>query len=326
MALVMTAACGFAAAGAAGFSAGSGHFCRKLPWLMDAPDRPAAPAPRRREVRRRTDASVAGSDDFLSARTREELLSRLALTATRPRRVLDAGAATGRASAELARRFRGCRVVSLDLSPARLAAARRSHGRFARRDEVAGDAARLPFRDRVFDMVFANLLLPWFGDPAPVLAEAARVLRPEGLFTFASLGPDSFRELREAWRAVDEEEHVQAFPDMHDLGDALMRAGLRDPVLDVERLTVTYAEPAALWRDLTAAGARNTLAGRSRGLATPARFRRLAEAWERMRDEDGRLPLTLELVYGHCWGGSGLPGADADGAVRISPQQIMRRT
>ncbi len=293
---------------------------------MSVPDGPVASAPRRQEVRRRTDASVAGAEDFLSARTREELLSRLPLTAIRPQRVLDAGAATGRASAELARRYRGCRVVSLDVSQARLAAARRSHGRFARRNEVAGDAARLPFRDRVFDLVFANLLLPWFADPAPVLTQAARVLRPEGLFTFASLGPDSFRELREAWLAVDAGTHVQAFPDMHDLGDALVRAGLRDPVLDVEQITVTYAEPGALWRDLTAAGARNTLAGRSRGLATPARFRRLAEAWGRLRRDDGRLPLTLELVYGHCWGGSGLPGADADGAVRISPQRIMRRT
>lgn len=293
---------------------------------MSRTDRPAFSAPRSREVRRRADASVAGADDFLSARTREELLSRLPLTRIRPRRALDAGAATGGASAELARRYRGCRVVSLDLSTARLAAARRSHTRFARRDEVAGDAARLPFRDQVFDMVFANLLLPWFTDPAPVLAEIARVLRPEGLFTFSSLGPDSLRELRDAWQAVDGGEHVQAFLDMHDLGDALVRAGLRDPVLDVERVTLTYPEPAALWRDLTAAGARNTLAGRSRGLATPARFRRLAEAWGRLRRDDGRLPLTIELVYGHCWGGSGLPAADADGEVRFSASRIMRRS
>lgn len=293
---------------------------------MSPPDRPAFSAPRRREVRRRADASVTGADDFLSARTREELLSRLALTSIRPRRLLDAGAATGRASAELARRYRGCRVVSLDVSPARLAAARRGHSRFARREEVAGDAARLPFRDQVFDMVFANLLLPWFADPGPVLAETARVLRPEGLYTFSSLGPDSFRELRDAWRAVDDRDHVHAFLDMHDLGDALVRAGLRDPVLDVERITVTYAEPAALWQDLTAAGARNTLAGRNRGLTTPATLRRLAQAWERERRDDGRLPLTLELVYGHCWGGSGLPGADASGEVRISPTRIMRRS
>jgi len=293
---------------------------------MSPPDRPAFSAPRRREVRRRADASVAGADDFLSARTREELLSRLPLTRIRPRRLLDAGAATGRASAALVRRYRGCRVVSLDVSPARLAAARRGHGRFARRDEVAGDAARLPFHDRVFDMVFANLLLPWFADPAPVLAETARVLRPEGLCTFSSLGPDSFRELRDAWRAVDDRDHVQGFLDMHDLGDALVRAGLRDPVLDVERITVTYAEPAGLWRDLTAAGARNTLAGRKSGLTTPAAFRRLAQAWEQERRQDGRLPLTLELVYGHCWGGSGLPGADDSGEVRISPARIMRRS
>jgi len=293
---------------------------------MSPPDRPAFSAPRRRDVRRRADASVTGADDFLSARTREELLSRLALTSIRPRRLLDAGAATGRASAELARRYRGCRVVSLDVSPARLAAARRGHSRFARREEVAGDAARLPFRDQVFDMVFANLLLPWFADPGPVLAETARVLRPEGLYTFSSLGPDSFRELRDAWRAVDDRDHVHAFLDMHDLGDALVRAGLRDPVLDVERVTVTYAEPAALWQDLTAAGARNTLARRNRGLTTPATLRRLAQAWERERRDDGRLPLTLELVYGHCWGGSGLPGADASGEVRISPARIMRRS
>jgi malonyl-CoA O-methyltransferase len=292
---------------------------------MSPSDRSAFSAPLRRQVRRRADAGVAGADDFLSARTREELLSRLPLTNIRPHRILDAGAATGSASAELARRYRGCRVVSLDVSTARLAAARGGHGRFARRDEVAGDAARLPFRDRVFDLVFANLLLPWLGDPGPMLAETARVLRPEGLFTFSSLGPDSFRELREAWATVDDGEHVPTFLDMHDLGDALVRAGLRDPVLDVERITVTYAEPAALWRDLTAAGARNTLAGRNRGLATPARFRRLAEAWGRSRRDDGRLPLTLELVYGHCWGGSGLPGADAGGEVRISASRIMRR-
>lgn len=293
---------------------------------MSLPVPPAPSAPRRREVRRRADAAVAGADDFLSAHTRQELLSRLPLTAVRPRRLLDAGAATGSASADLARLYRGCRVISLDISAARLAQARRGHTRFARRHEVAGDAARLPFRDRVFDMVFANLLLPWFADPAGVLAETARVLRPEGLFTFSSLGPDSLRELREAWMVVDEGEHVKAFPDMHDLGDALVRSGFRDPVLDVEQLTVTYTEPASLWRDLTAAGARNTLAGRNAGLATPARFRRLEEAWGRQRREDGRLPLTLELVYGHCWGGSGLPTADAGGEVRIGADQIMRRT
>ena len=292
---------------------------------MSAPEQPAAHELRRRDIRRRADASVEGADDFLSRRTRRELLERLALTTVSPRLVLDAGAGTGGASRELARRYRGSRVISVDLSQRRLAAARRGHGRFARLHEVAADVSRLPFPDRVFDMVFANLLLPYFPGPAVLTREIARVLRPEGLFTFASLGPDSFLELREAWSRVGDEPRMPLLLDMHDLGDTLVAAGFRDPVLDVEHLTVTYADPADLWRDLRAAGVRNVLAGRRRGLATPRQFRRATDHWDRNR-RDGRLPLSLELVYGHCWGCEDRQRAGDGGEIRISPDRILRRS
>ncbi|MEJ2604056.1 MAG: methyltransferase domain-containing protein [Gammaproteobacteria bacterium] len=292
---------------------------------MSEPDQPGTYAFRRRDVRRRADESAGQGGDFLSRHTRSELLGRLSLTTLDPRRVLDAGAATGAASRELAARYRQARVVSMDLSPRRMAAARRGHGRFARRYEVVGDAARLPFRGGVFDLVFANLLLPFFPEPQSIAREVARVLRPEGLFTFSSLGPDSFLELREAWRSVGSEPRVPAFLDMHDIGDALVAAGFRDPVLDVERLTITYGEPDDLWRDLRAAGARNTLAERRRGLATPGLFRRATGHWERSRRE-GRLPLSVELVYGHCWGGNALPASPGSGEIRISPDRILRRS
>jgi malonyl-CoA O-methyltransferase len=122
------------------------------------------------------------------------------------------------------------------------------------------------------------------------------------VFAFATLGPDSLRELAQAWAAVDDRAHVNPFPDMHDIGDGLVRAGLRDPVLDVDRLQVSYATPDRLFADLTRAGARNALAGRGRGLLGRRRFQIMTDALASGR-ADGKIVLDLELVYGHCWGG-----------------------
>ena len=124
----------------------------------------------------------------------------------------------------------------------------------------------IPLGDASVDVVFANMLLPWIDDPAAAFREIARVLGENGLFAFSTLGPDSLLELRDAWRAVDTGVHVRQFADMHDIGDAIVRAGLRDPVLDVDRLSVSYQSRDALFRDITATGARNTLQKRARGL------------------------------------------------------------
>jgi malonyl-CoA O-methyltransferase len=141
------------------------------------------------------------------------------------------------------------------------------------------------------------------------------------VFAFATLGPDSLSVLRKAWRSVDEQWHVNAYPDMHDIGDALLQAGLRDPVLDVDYLTVTYRDTAALYRDLTSAGARNCLSGRRKTLTGKQRFR----AMERLlatQENDGVLSLRLELVYGHAWGS----GARVSGhEFHVDPTQIPRR-
>ncbi len=275
------------------------------------------------DLRRRFDRAAADFDsaDFVHAATRDGLLERLAPLVVDASKVLDLGSATGSAWAALRKRFRGAQIVAVDLSHAMLRQLRGKRGWFRPRPCVQANAAALPFPDDSFDVVFANQLLPWIDDPGAVFTEVARVLRPDGVFAFATLGPDSLAELAEAWRSVDDYAHVNRFPDMHDVGDALVRAGLRDPVLDVDRLEVSYADNDRLWRDLTAMGARNALRHRNPSLVGKQRFRQMLEALG-SREDDGMLRFDLELVYGHCWGGSTAPGG---GDFRIDAASIGRR-
>ncbi len=219
------------------------------------------------------------------------------------RRILDLGAATGSAGPELRKRYAGAQIVSLDISRAMLIAARRKRSRFslARPAFVQGNASDLPFRDDCMDLVFCNLMLPFADRPEPVFAEVARVLREGGVFAFATLGPDSLTEISRAWRDVDDHVHVSRFLDMHDIGDALIRSGLRDPVLDVDRLYVQYESPRKLFADLTSVGARNALVQRNRSLTGKGRFERMLSTLAE-RSGDRKIRLELELVYGHCWG------------------------
>ena len=158
----------------------------------------------------------------------------------------------------------------------------------------------LPVAGSAVDLVFSSLMLQWCNDLDAAFAEAARVLRPGGLFIFATLGPDTLRELRASWAGADNKVHVNAFMDMHDVGDSLIRAGLADPVLDVERLTLTYDDGYRLMRELKYLGAHNVNVGRRKTLTGKRRMLDMLAAYEQFRQE-GRLPATYEVVYGHAW-------------------------
>lgn len=266
--------------------------------------RPDALHPEWQRVGRGFDRRASVFDDcaFIEPMLRERLLERLALVRLAPRRILDLGCGTGQGAFALARRYRGARVVAADLSAGMLAAMRRQRPwRLRRRVRpLLCEAGRLPLADASIDLVFSSLMLHWHADPAAVFTEVRRVLRPEGLLLFNTFGPDTLRELRSAFSQTDRHAHVNLFIDMHDLGDALQRAGLSSPVMDVETLSVSHANAAALWRDLRATGAGNTLSGRPRGLKGRQWHTRLLAALEQSR-HDGQLRTTLEVVYGHAW-------------------------
>ena len=275
------------------------------------------------DVQRRFDRAAAVFDDadFIHRVTFDELLQRLSPVVIEPKHVLDLGCATGTGSKQLARRFRRGRVISLDASFAMLQQARKRRSLFRKPAVLQGDASCIPFTNGSIDLVFANMLLPWIDDHPALLSEIARILRKDGVFAFATFGPDCLSEIREAWRAIDEDWHVNAYPDMHDIGDALVRSGLRDPVLDVDYMTVTYRDTDALYRDLTRAGARNCLHGRRRTLTGKQRFKAMDDLLA-ARMVDDVLSLKLELVYGHAWGGGPRP---PDGEFRFDSSQIRRR-
>ena len=290
---------------------------------MSIPARQDAIRPLRQvDVRRQFDAAASGFADsaFAHRHCFDGLLERLDPMQLDVRRALDLGSAVGAGSRRLAKRYRRARIVSVDLSAAMLREGRATRSRFARIADVQADATALPFATGAFDLAVANLLFPWITPLHFALSSVARVLREGGLFSFATLGPDSLGSLRDAWRDEDTFEHVNPFPDMHDIGDTLVRAGFSDPVLDVDRLEVTYRDSAALFADLTAAGARNLNRGRRPTLTGKHRMQRVRTALE-SNAADGRVTVELELVFGHAWG-AGPPRTP--GEYRVDPGSIGR--
>ena len=255
----------------------------------------------------------------------ERLLQRLDAIRMAPERVLDLGTGTGYIARALLKRYRGARVVALDIAPPMLAQARRCDGWWRRPRFVCGDIERLPFAEHSVDMLLSNLTLQWCNSLDAVFVEFRRVLRPGGTLLFTTFGPDTLRELRASWAAADAYTHVNRFLDIRDVGDALVRAGLFDPVLDVERFTLTYPDTQGLVRDLKTLGAHNINADRSRGLAGRGRWQAMQQSYEAYRLH-GVLPATYEVIYGHAWAPVTMPTQPAaDGEVKVPISTLTRR-
>lgn len=256
----------------------------------------------RRQLRTAFERAAHGYDAaaILQREVGERLLERLELTVLEPVRILDLGCGTGRHLSALRARFPKGRVFGADLALNMLTAARRGQGWFRRTPLVCADTLQLPFVPACFDLVYCNLMLQWCEDMDRVFTQLRRVVKPHGLLLFTSFGPDTLKELRAAWREVDSFNHVNRFIDMHDIGDALIRAGFVEPVMDVEQLTLTYADVRSLMLDLKNIGAHNVTAGRPRGLGGWQRLSKLAAAYESFRC-DGCLPASYEVVYGTAW-------------------------
>jgi len=295
-------------------------------------------APDRRAVRRHFARAAATYDDaaILQKEIGARLAERLDVVKLAPSAVLDAGCGTGDAQAELGARFPNARYVGLDVALPMVAAAKAKAG--ARRSALArifasfpggrranepaficGDLAATPFATGRFGLVWSNLALQWIDDLPAALAEMHRVLAVDGLATFATFGPDTLKELRGAFAEVDRHVHVSRFVDMHDVGDMLVAAGFADPVMQMDMMTVTYADAAAMLRELKAIGATNAARARPRALMGRGRWQRALAMLDATR-RDGRIAATFEVIYGHAWKVAPGRTREGDAIVRFKPR------
>lgn len=264
----------------------------------------------------RTFASAA----FVHDEARRRLLERVDDLKIEPGVVVDLGAALGQGTTALTRRFAGAHVIALDSSERML---KRIPGDSNAR--VLGEASKLPLADASVELLFANMLLPW-ARPDAVFAEARRVLTATGVLVFSTVGPETLVELRRAWSQADRSIHIHGFFDVQTLGDLAVRAGLAEPVLDVDRINVTYSELSSAIRDLRAMGGTNAAAGRPRGLTGRGRWQRFIEAFWRDQGsgERGRLSLTVELILGQAFGVAPGSRAGPDGDI-VVPLSALKR-
>jgi malonyl-CoA O-methyltransferase len=248
--------------------------------------------------------------DFLFREIERRMLERLDLIRLQPvDRVLDVGCGSGHSLATLAVRYPRAQMIGLDFAERTVAAAagrpgpedrlREGARRWLSRLGVGGsrqlpatmplwmvaDAHALAVTANSIDMVWSNLVAHWFDDPLAAVAEWHRVIRPDGLLMFSAFGVDTLKEVRQPRTAATTAgSHGPTYQDMHDWGDALSAAGFADPVMDVERLTLTYEDPEKFWSDARSLSMKPDL-GQPAGQS----------------NEPGTRSLSVEVIYGHAW-------------------------
>ncbi|WP_018607830.1 methyltransferase domain-containing protein [Uliginosibacterium gangwonense] len=278
-------------------------------------------------LRRRFAASArhAQEADFLAREVASRMVERLDYIRIEPRRILDLGCGHGADLPLLAQRYPQAERIGLDFALPLLNLAREERSFFQRLLGKArspallcADAAALPLARASVQLVWSNLLLNWLSDPLPAFRECHRVLEVGGLLMFATLGPDTLKELRTALPA-HVGERVHRFIDMHDLGDALVQAGFSDPVMDMQTLTLTYDDLDSLLRDLRHAGANNAATTRPRGLSGKQGWLNARKQLDTLRQE-GRMPATVELVFGHAWKAAPKQAEDGRAVIQFQPR------
>ena len=273
---------------------------------------------------RRAFSKAASRYDEVAVLQREigqRMLDRLHLVRLKPATVLDLGAGTGVATVALEKIYPKAQVIALDFAFPMLQQTRRRGGLFRKPSCLCADLEQLPLADASVDLIYSNAAIQWCNDLDRVFPELQRVLRPGGLLMFTTFGPDTLQELRAAWSEADGYAHVSRFLDMHDIGDALMRAQFSDPVMDVDRMTLTYSAVEELMRELKILGAHNVASGRQRALTGKGRLIAMKASYEQFR-RNGLLPASYEVVYGHAWAPL---QSQQSGVTLVSLDRIGRR-
>ncbi len=233
----------------------------------------------------------------------ERLFERLQYLKIKPRFILDLGCGPGTFSKRLQACYPDAFIIGFDLAIGMLKEAKTKQGWWKKWPLVAGDMLAMPFPDGLFDLVFANQVIHWAPSLPKLMSELGRVMNKNGCLMFSTLGPDTFRELRHVALGQDKHAHTNHFIDMHDVGDCLLAEHFLDPVVDMDMMTAHYPSSRALLQGLKAQGVRNINPKRNPGLTGKAAFNAFEQEISAFKTEQGKFPLTYEVVYGHAWKG-----------------------
>jgi malonyl-CoA O-methyltransferase len=239
----------------------------------------------------------------LQAEVEKRLLEQLDfLEEKTPARILDIGCGPGKASAAMKKRWPKADVWALDAALPMLKEVPKQTRFWRKIQRVCADATQLPFHDQSIDVIFSSLCLQWVNDLPLTLAEFRRVLKPGGLLLFTTFGPDTLSELRDAYlQAGVIPPPISPFAAIQQIGDAMMAAGFKNPVLDREQYCLTYPDVRSLMKELKAIGANDARPQRTRGLSSKKRLLDMTARYENFR-RDNALPSTWEVVTAMAWG------------------------
>lgn len=264
----------------------------------------------KQQLRRAFDRAAASYDQaaVLQREVCDRMLSRLDYIKYSPKNIVDAGCGTGYAQPELAKRYPAGNFFAVDIALSMLLQARPDKKGWRRWlsgfgnkiHYLCGDIERFPLKDAYVGMVWSNLAIQWCHDLNQTFAEIYRVLEVDGVFMFSTFGPDTLKELRQAFAHTDNYQHVNQFTDMHDIGDLLVHNGFATPVMDMEYITLTYDDVESVMRDLKAIGAHYVSRNRRQGLMGKTAWKKCIQQYEILR-QHGKLPATFEVIYGHAW-------------------------
>ena len=237
-------------------------------------------------------ASNYDDNAFLQSEIANRLAEKLKVISIKPQTIIDLGSGTGLLSNKTAEIFPNANLICVDF-------AQHSLLENPQNLKVCANAYELPFASNSVDFIVSNLMMQWCPDLKALFNECFRVLKPEGLILFTTFGPDTLKELKRSWSAVDSSAHVNDFIDMHDIGDQMLQSGFQSPIMEMENITLTYEKVLDLMHDLKSIGAQN-VGSRSKALTGKTKFKKMIEMYESYRS-DGKLPATYEVIYGHAW-------------------------
>ena len=223
------------------------------------------------------------------------IFDRLSGIKIKPKSILDLGCGTGSLTQKISALYPNAKIIPLDFSEEML---RICCSKVNKANPICADIENIPINESRFDLIISSPTFHWATDLYSTFLKIHKLLKDGGCFLFSSIGPDTLFELREALSKIDNQERVNRFIDMHHYGDALLKIGFTDPVVDNEKIIVEYQSFSDVLQSLKKIGA-NTVEKVADKKLTRRDYIGASHGYS--INENSNYPVTYEVLYGLAW-------------------------